>query len=156
MIRRRRTRLRARRGTAAVEAALVLPITLLFMCGIIEYGRYVMTLQILTSAARAGARYALSHVQSVNIGGVTYGNATSDVQNAVTTALAGQSLSAQSIQVFESSTTGQNTGAWTSAQAGQSICVQITGNYIPIISRYLSLPTSIPVTVQSVTRVEST
>ena len=46
MIRRRKSRWHARRGTAAVEAALVLPITLLFMFGIIEYGRYVMTLQI--------------------------------------------------------------------------------------------------------------
>ena len=90
------------------------------------------------------------------LNGVTYGNATTDVQNAVTTALAGQSLSGQSIQVFESSTTGQNLGTWTSAQAGQSVCVQITGNYIPIITKYLYLPTTIPVTVQSVTRVEST
>jgi Flp pilus assembly protein TadG len=156
MIRHRRTRMHARRGTAAVEAALVLPVTLLFMFGIIEYGRYVMTLQILNAAARAGARYALSHVQPVVLNGVTYGNATSDVQNVVTTALAGQSLAGQSIQVFESTTTGTNIGAWTSAQAGQSVCVQITGNYIPIISRYLYLPATIPVTVRSVTRVEST
>jgi len=148
--------LRSRRGTAAVEAAMVLPMTLLFMFGIIEYGRYVMTLQIVTSAARAGARYALSHVQSVSLNGVTYGNATTDVQNVVNTYLAGQSLSSQSVQVFESSTTGTNTGTWTSATAGQSICVQITGNYIPIISKYLYLPTSIPVSVKSVTRVEST
>jgi Flp pilus assembly protein TadG len=156
LIRRHKTRLHARRGTAAVEAALVLPMTLLFMFGIIEYGRYVMTLQIMTSAARAGARYALTHVQPVVLGGVTYGNATTDVQNVVNTYLAGQSLSSQNIQVFESTTTGQNIGAWTSAQAGQSICVQITGNYIPIITKYLYLPSSIPVSVQSVTRVEST
>ena len=156
MIRRRKTRLPARRGTAAVEAAMVLPITLLFMFGIIEYGRYVMTMQIMTSAARAGARYALAHVQPVVLNGVTYGNATTDVQNVVNTYLAGQSLSSQNVQVFESTTTGQNIGAWTSAQAGQSICVQITGNYLPIISKYLYMPTSIPVTVQSVTRVEST
>jgi Flp pilus assembly protein TadG len=155
-IRRRRTRSDGRRGTAAVEAALVLPMTLLFMFGIIEYGRYVMTLQIVTSAARAGARYALSHVQPVVLNGVTYGNATTDVQNVVNTYLAGQSLSSQSIQVFESSTTGSNIGTWTSASAGQSICVQITGNYILILAKYLYLPSSIPVSVKSVTRVEST
>jgi len=147
---------RGRRGTATVEAALVLPMTLMFMLGIVEYGRYVMTMQIMTSAAQAGARYALSHISSVILNGVTYGNATSNVQTVVTNYLAGQSLSGQSIQVFESTTTGTNTGTWTSATAGQSICVQITGNYIPIISKYLYIPTSIPVTVQSVTRVEST
>ncbi|HEX4145918.1 MAG TPA: TadE/TadG family type IV pilus assembly protein [Pirellulales bacterium] len=156
MIRHRKTRLHARRGTAAVEAAMVLPITLLFMFGIIEYGRYVMTLQIVTSAARAGARYALTHVQPVVLNGVTYGNATTDVQNVVNTYLAGQSLSSQNVQVFASTTTGQNTGAWTSAEAGQSICVEITGNYVPLITMYLYLPSSIPMSVESVVRVEST
>ncbi len=128
MFRRRPVRSRARRGTAAVEAALVLPITLLFLFGIIEYGRYVMSMQVMTAAARAGARYALSHVSSVNLGGVTYGTTpTTDVQTVVTNALAGVSLASQSVQVFESTTTGTNIGAWTSARAGQSICVQITG-----------------------------
>jgi Flp pilus assembly protein TadG len=156
MIGRRKKRLPARLGTAVVEAAMVLPMTLLFMFGIIEYGRYVMTLQVMTSAARAGARYALSHIQPVVLNGVTYGNATTDVQNVVSTYLAGQSLGSQSVQVFESSTTGTNIGTWTSASAGESICVQITGNYVPIITKYLHLPTSIPVTIKSVTRVEST
>ena len=112
---RRKNRLAARRGTAAVEAALVLPVTLLFLFGIIEYGRYVMTMQILNAAARAGARYALSHVQPIILNGVTYGNATSDVQNAVNTALTGQLLANQTVSVFESSSTGQNIGTWTSA-----------------------------------------
>ncbi len=58
LIRRRKTRT-ARRGTAAVEAALVLPMTLLFLLGIIEYGRYVMTLQVVTNAARSGAALCL-------------------------------------------------------------------------------------------------
>jgi Flp pilus assembly protein TadG len=153
MISRRKNR--SRRGTAVVEAALVLPVTLLFLLGIVEYGRYIMTLQIMTNAARTGARYALAHVSPVILSGVTYGNATTDVQTAVNNVLGGQSLSGQSVQVFASDTLGNNTGTWTSAQAGQSISVKITGNYIPIISRYLYLPTTIPVSVQSVTRVES-
>jgi Flp pilus assembly protein TadG len=135
---------------------LVLPITLLFMAGIMEYGRYVMTMQIFTNAARTGARYALAHVQPVILNGVTYGNATSDVQNAINAVLAGQTLSAQSTQIYASDPLGNNIGAWTSASAGESICVQITGNYIPVIAKYLYLPTSIPVSVESVARVEST
>jgi Flp pilus assembly protein TadG len=151
---RRKTRT-ARRGTAAVEAALVLPMTLLFLMGIIEYGRYVMTLQVVTNAARNGARYALAHVSPVILNGVTYGNGTSDVQNIVTTALGGQSLSGQNVQVFACDALGNNQGAWTSATPGGSICVQISGNYIPVISQFLYLPASIPVSVQSVARVES-
>ncbi len=89
------------------------------------------------------------------LNGVTYGNATSDVQNVVTTALGGQSLSNQNVQVFASDALGNNLGAWTSATPGESVCVQITGNYIPIISQFLYLPTSIPISIQSVARVES-
>ncbi len=89
------------------------------------------------------------------LNGVTYGNAISDVQNVVSTALAGQSLSSQNVQVFASDALGNNVGAWTSATPGGSVCVQITGNYIPIISQYLYLSTSIPISIQSVARVES-
>ena len=154
LIRRRTTRT-CHRGTAAVEAALVLPITLLFLLGIVEYGRYVMTLQIMTNAARSGTRYALAHVSPVILNGVTYGNAVTDVQSVVNTALAGQALSNQNVQVFASDALGNNLGAWTSATPGESVCVQITGNYIPIISQYLYLSTSIPISIQSVARVES-
>jgi len=144
----------ARRGTAAVEAAFVLPMTLLFLFGIIEYGRYVMTLQVVTNAARSGARYALAHVNPVILAGVTYGNNTSDVQNVVTTAMGGQSLSSQSVQVFASDPLGNNLGSWNSATPGESVAVQITGNYLPMITAWLCLPASIPISIQSVARVE--
>jgi Flp pilus assembly protein TadG len=153
-IKRQRTR-KNRRGTAAVEAALVLPMTLLFLLGITEYGRYVMTLQLMSNAARSGARYAAAHVSPVILGGVTYGNATSDVQNVVNTSLAGITLNSQNLQVFASDALGNNTGAWGTATPGESVCVQITGNYIPIVARYLYLPTSIPISIKSVTRAES-
>jgi Flp pilus assembly protein TadG len=46
------------RGAAAVEFALILPLVLLLVFGIIDFGR-VLNLQItLTSAAREGARWA--------------------------------------------------------------------------------------------------
>ncbi|MHB0960815.1 MAG: TadE/TadG family type IV pilus assembly protein [Pirellulaceae bacterium] len=48
-----------RRGVAAVELAIVLPILLLALVGIIEFGRAVMVQQIITNAAREGARRAI-------------------------------------------------------------------------------------------------
>ena len=45
-----------RRGVAAVEMAIVLPILILALVGIIEFGRAVMVQQIITNAAREGAR----------------------------------------------------------------------------------------------------
>lgn len=47
-----------RRGTAAVEFAILAPIFFILIFGMIEYGRMVMVQQILTNAAREGARVA--------------------------------------------------------------------------------------------------
>jgi len=47
---------RNRRGTAAVEFALVAPVFFVLSFGMIEYGRMVMVQQVLTNAAREGAR----------------------------------------------------------------------------------------------------
>ncbi len=44
------------RGAALVEAALVIPILLLISVGIFEFGRAFQTWQVLTNAAREGAR----------------------------------------------------------------------------------------------------
>lgn len=44
------------RGAAAVEMALVLPLLLLVVGGIIDFGRMFYTQEILTNAAREGAR----------------------------------------------------------------------------------------------------
>lgn len=53
----RAQRLRGDRGAAAVEFALVLPLLLLLVVGIIQFGR-IFSMQIqLSGAANAGARY---------------------------------------------------------------------------------------------------
>jgi Flp pilus assembly protein TadG len=139
-----------RRGAALVETALVLPIMLLFLLGIMEYGRYFFVLQLATNAAREGCRYAVTHTNPVTLGGTTTGNATSNVTNVVSNFLAGQSLSSQAVQVYQSDSQGNNIGAWNVATPGQFVCVQITGNFQITVPKLLSFPGSIPVTVQSV------
>lgn len=47
------------RGTALMEMAFTLPLLLLISIGIIEFGRAFQTWQILTNAAREGARVAV-------------------------------------------------------------------------------------------------
>lgn len=49
---------RAHRGAAMLELALTLPIFLTLTLGLIEFGRALMVQQMLTAAAREGARYA--------------------------------------------------------------------------------------------------
>ena len=47
------------RGAALLETALVLPLVLLVCVGIFEFGRAYQTWQVLTNAAREGARVAV-------------------------------------------------------------------------------------------------
>jgi Flp pilus assembly protein TadG len=138
-----------RRGAATVETALVLPIVLLFLFGIFEYGRYFMTMQLLNNAAREGARYAIAHLQPVTLGNTTYGNATSDVTNIVTGMTAGVTLNNQTINVYASDSQGINLGSWNSATAGQSVTVEITGDFQFMAAAFLGLPATIPVDIKS-------
>lgn len=53
-----RRRAPRRRAAATAEFAVVIPVLLTFMLGIIEIGRLVMVAQVDTNAAREAARYA--------------------------------------------------------------------------------------------------
>ena len=134
-----------RRGGAIVETALVLPLILLFLFGIMEYGRYILCAQVVINAAREGCRYAVTHTQPVTIGGTTTGNATPDVTNQVTKFLAGQQLSNQNVQVYQSDSQGNNLGAWNGATPGQYVAVQITGTFQITVPKLLSFPSGVPV-----------
>jgi len=60
-----------RSAVACVEFALVLPILLTLVLGVLEIGRYVQVRQIVTSASREGARQAASgqmtNAQVINV-----------------------------------------------------------------------------------------
>ena len=47
------------RGAALIEAAITIPVILLICVGIFEFGRAYQTWQVLTNAAREGARQAI-------------------------------------------------------------------------------------------------
>jgi Flp pilus assembly protein TadG len=63
----------SRRGTALVEMALVLPIFIAVTLGIVEFGRAMMVGQLITNAAREGARLGI-------IEGSTNADIVSDMQ----------------------------------------------------------------------------
>ncbi|HXT33635.1 MAG TPA: TadE family protein, partial [Vicinamibacterales bacterium] len=52
-------RIRSEKGAALLEAAITVPIILLISVGIFEFGRAYQTWQVLTNAAREGARVAV-------------------------------------------------------------------------------------------------
>jgi Flp pilus assembly protein TadG len=65
-----------RRGAATVELALILPLLFTVVLGILEFGRAMMVMNLVTNAAREGARMA-----------VLEGSTNTDVQNAIKTML---------------------------------------------------------------------
>jgi hypothetical protein len=79
---------RSRRGTTVVETAIVLPVFLLFVLGIIEFGHAQMVKNVLRSACRAGARL-----------GSTEGNTTADVEARVREEL-GSAINPNRVVVF--------------------------------------------------------
>jgi hypothetical protein len=79
---------RNRRAAAAVEFALVAPVFLMLVLGMIEYGRMVMVQQVITNASREGARAA-----------VLDGATTSEVTATVTSYLTSGSISGATVTV---------------------------------------------------------
>jgi Flp pilus assembly protein TadG len=128
---------RQRKGATLVETALVLPIFFLFLMGIFEYGQYEMVRQVVENASRAGARYAVVNSATAS---------TSQVQAIVSQQLNTMPMfNSPTIQVFKADpTSGANIGAWTAAQFGDCIGVQVNGTYMPVTAQLLKLPTSIP------------
>ena len=85
-----------RRGIAAVEFALVVPFFILLVFGIIEIGRAIMVNQILTNAAREGARQAILE-----------GSSASEVETLVAAYLAGSSISGSNVTISPTPDTAQ-------------------------------------------------
>lgn len=57
---------RSNRGVAAIEFALIVPILLILMLGLIDYGLAMFTKMELTGAVRAGAQLALSDKDDID------------------------------------------------------------------------------------------
>jgi Flp pilus assembly protein TadG len=113
---------RQRRGATAVETAIVLlPLTIMLF-GIYEYGRLLMDWNLLNNSAREGCRYALANNTKTTI--------SSDVQNIVTTYMAGRDAAA--FTSFTVTVSGTHSGVATTVNnlvPGDQITVTVSGNY---------------------------
>jgi Flp pilus assembly protein TadG len=111
-----------RRGVAAVEAALVIPILLFFFFTVFQYGMLLMAWNALNNAAVIGCRYALVNNTSTTI--------STDVTTQVTNAMAGLNTSAfSSFTVTVSGTHGGVSTSVNNLVAGDLITVTVSGTY---------------------------
>lgn len=111
------------RGNAVVEFALVLPLLLLVLFGITEFGRMIMTTNMLNTASREGARLAAVSSMSDSV----------SVQARVTEVLAASKITPASIRVIYDI-------------PARSVRVQVTSDF-DILSRSV-LPAAMRGTIQ--------
>ena len=155
-----------RPGVTVVEMALVLSMAMLFLFGILEYGRYLMVLQTANSAAREGVRYAVVHTGD--------GTTSAQVIAVVNSKMAGVDAQLQGYNVnlftadpsgiYNSSTSTAiypptikqlNGSSWNSATYGSPIVVQITGTYQPILPSFLFMNANMSITVTAMMNSEA-
>ncbi len=101
-----------RRGAAVVEFAFVAPVLFLLIFGMIEYGRMVMVQQVLTNAAREGARLA-----------VLDGTTGAEVKTSVVNYLTSAGIAAADTDVTV------NPAEPNSAGAGESVTVTVSKSF---------------------------
>ena len=122
-----RTRRTRQKAQAIVELAFVLPVLLLVIMGIIEFGRIFMAQQTITNAAREGARL-----------GILPSSTVSDVQSTVNAFMDTAGLTGSP------TITVANVGPTVQPGAATSVAVQyelpiLTGNIIPGLGQTIAL-----------------
>lgn len=125
MVRRVARRWRAQRGAAAVEFALIMPLLLILVFGIISYGYMLSFRQAISQAAAEGARAAAVSQQT--------SNQVTDATRAMNDALGSYGVSCGSNGTLTRK--GTNVGTCTVAvatctgEAASVRCVSVTINY---------------------------
>ena len=139
---------RSQRGTAMVEFALVLPVFLFLLIGMIETGRYMYFAILASHAARAGVQYgAQSNVTASDTAGMINA-ATQD----------GQSLANWTVTVNHFCL---NNGAAATCPVGQPgstiayyVQVKVTGTFTSLLN-YPGIRNTLPITSTAVMRLGS-
>ena len=113
-----------------VETAIVINVFLVLMLGVFEFGRLAMVRQIVANAAREGARAASAAPATAT---------TADITAVINQFVAPASLSNVAISVYKADANGNNVGAWTDADFGTGIGVQVAGDYAPMVPGFSTM-----------------
>jgi Flp pilus assembly protein TadG len=89
-----------RTGVAAVEFAFVAPVMFLLIFATFEFGRALMTVELITEAARAGCRGYVDQNGNYWPGAIIAGTTTQQVKNAVINYLTELGINGESVNVF--------------------------------------------------------
>jgi Flp pilus assembly protein TadG len=144
----RKLKVRAReRGAAAVEFALVLPVLVLILLGIVDFGLEINSQAIIANAAREGARTA-------SLGG----SAAEAIADATTASSSLLNITGSNPSVTIGCRLANGTacpsGYDTSRETGGTVILTVTYTYSWISPAILGLPGSTPIVKVSEMRIE--
>ncbi|MBV9717928.1 MAG: pilus assembly protein [Candidatus Eremiobacteraeota bacterium] len=139
------TKLRCDRGTSLIEFAIVAPVLVFMLIGLIEVGRYTYFAILASHAARAGVQYAAQNLQtaadaSVN-GSGTRSASLQDAQN-----LANWTVTSSIVCTLNGTLSpcpANNTNA-VSTSLVYYVKVQVNGTFASLL-HYPGIPNNIPV-----------
>lgn len=129
---------RTGRGQSLVEFALILPIFLLLIMGIVDAGRLIFTYNTVANAARQGARIAI--VNQSTTGTNTCDTASATAWSVGCAVVSGSILNLDPADVVVGYRDATDTATCTTVQIGCIAVVTVTGTYsplTPIIGQYI-------------------
>lgn len=129
---------RSRRGGAAVELAVALPILILLAIGVIDYGRVFYTSIAVANAARAGAEYGVQNSStSVN---------SAEIENFAERDGAEAGIEATSQTVYRCGATVVSASTSCGSYGPARVFVEVTASRkVGTFFKYPGLPDSIPI-----------
>jgi len=133
------------RGQALVEFALVVPVFLLVLCGILDFGFMLYSRMTVINASREGARISITAANRTTIPSLASGAVLNNV-TALNSALITTSTSCVAIKTSGSC----NWSSTTSSQAGDAVSVTVTYTYQTFFPLFFGSSIPMSSTVQMV------
>ena len=155
----RRGRRRGSRGQSLVEFSLVLPIFLIVLAGVLDFGFMLFSRMTVINAAREGARWAVTQSDVTKIPTNSGGTGLQQQGGAIGSNLLGLTWSSLTVQLSCVAASGGScdfaAGGATNAQAGDSIIVQTTYAYHSFFAQFFGSTTNLGTQVRMVLEVPS-
>jgi Flp pilus assembly protein TadG len=135
-------------GAAAVEMVLVIPVFLVLIAGVVDFGYVFYTKQIMTAASREGARYGTKYHTNASGGHI--------LPNALSPSITNYITSNYSSLLPSAPTVTPSGSGYTSGVAGDDLKVEVSltynwlmvGTFIPGLGSSINLNTSTTMKVE--------
>jgi Flp pilus assembly protein TadG len=141
--------MRSERGTSLIEFAIIAPVLLLLVMGVIEVGRYMYFGIVAAHAAESGVKYGAQNLNTAQDAGGMEAAALLDGQNLPQWTITAKYLCSVNGAASTTCSTGE-------PPAGTIYYVQVkvAGTFTPLM-HYPGIPSSVPVSHTTLMRVQS-